>query len=106
MNLDQAIKSGDIDPRVLRDFRDAVDYVRKTAWAVQEWQERQLQHRDTATVLPLLAAERIRRAAQLSAAVSTDLKELGVTPETAGVDALFQATVQLYLDLARLLGPQ
>jgi len=30
--LDQAIKSGNIDPRVLREFRDAVDYVRKTAW--------------------------------------------------------------------------
>jgi len=25
-------------PYVLREFRDAVDYIRKTAWAVQEWQ--------------------------------------------------------------------
>src|SRR5260370_18383320 len=52
LRLDHAIKSGSIDARVLREFRDAVDYVRKTAWAVQEWQERQFQHRDTSALLP------------------------------------------------------
>lgn len=57
--------SGDIDARVLREFRDAVDYVRKAAWAVQEWQERQAKQRDTSTVLPLLMFERIRRATDL-----------------------------------------
>ncbi|MDE3110894.1 MAG: hypothetical protein KGL02_13250, partial [Acidobacteriota bacterium] len=41
-SIEDSIKSGGVDPRILRDFRDAVDYVRKTAWAVQEWQERQL----------------------------------------------------------------
>jgi hypothetical protein len=35
------IRSGGMDPRVLREFRDAVDYVRKTASALQELQERQ-----------------------------------------------------------------
>jgi hypothetical protein len=44
------VRSGVMDPRVLREFRDAVDYVRKTAWALQELQERQAQQRDTATV--------------------------------------------------------
>ncbi len=102
LRLDQAIKSGNIDPRVLREFRDAVDYVRKTAWAVQEWQERQLQHRDTATVLPLLVAERIRRAAQLCRKVVEDLKDSEITSETAGVEALFRAARQLSRDLAGL----
>ena len=102
--LDEVIRSGDIDPRVLREFRDAVDYVRKTAWAVQEWQERQFQHRDTATVLPLLMAERIRRAAQICTAVAADLKNHDIAPETAGLEALFQATLRLYLDLAVLFG--
>ena len=104
LKLDHAIRSGDIDPRVLREFRDAVDYVRKTAWAVQEWQERQFQHRDTATVLPLLTAERVRRAAQLCAAVAADLKNHEISAETSGVEALFQATLRLYLDLAVLFG--
>ncbi|HXN22504.1 MAG TPA: hypothetical protein VOA41_07150, partial [Candidatus Dormibacteraeota bacterium] len=54
VKLEQAIKSGGLDPRILMEFRDAVDYVRKTAWAVQEWQERELQQHDPHTVLPLL----------------------------------------------------
>jgi hypothetical protein len=97
--LEQAIKSGDIDPRVLRDFRDAIDYVRKTAWAVQEWQERQVQHRDTATVLPLLITERIRRATQLCNVVSMDMKEHEVAPDTAGVENLYRVIHNLYREL-------
>src|SRR6202035_5756603 len=83
--LDQDIKSGNIDPRVFREFRDSVDYVRRTAWAVQEWQERQVQNRDTATVLPLLITERIRRATQLASAIIKDLNGSEITSETAGI---------------------
>lgn len=93
--LDEALKAGGVDPRVLREFRDAVDYVRKTAWAVQEWQERQLQHRDTATVLPLLTAERVRRTTQLSNAVVADLKTHEATSETPGIEELSQAIERL-----------
>ena len=103
LRLDHAIKSGSIDPRVLREFRDAVDYVRKTAWAVQEWQERQAQHRDTATVVPLIVAERVRRATQICATITGDLKNSEVTSETTGIDALFRAARQLSRDLARLV---
>jgi len=103
--LDQAIKSGNIDPRVLREFRDAVDYVRKTAWAVQEWQERQSQQRDTATVLPLLVTERIRRATQLCVAVSKDLKESEITSESVGIEKLLRAAQELSRDLTELIVP-
>src|SRR5258708_4255019 len=100
LRLDQAIKSGNIDQRVLREFRDAIDYVRKTAWAVQEWQERQAQHRDTATVLPSLVQERVPRATQLCKAIEEDLKESEITPETAGIEELFRSTQQLSRDLS------
>lgn len=103
LKLDQAIKSGDVDLRVLREFRDAVDYVRKTAWAVQEWQERQLQHRDTAIVLPLLTTERIRRTAQLCSSVAEDLKTHEVTAETPGLDKLFRTIKHLCDELTRIL---
>src|SRR5579859_456549 len=53
LQLEHAIRTGGIDQRILMDFRDAVDHVRKTAWAVQEWQERQIQHHDPHTVIPL-----------------------------------------------------
>ncbi len=102
VKIEQAIKSGGVDPRILMDFRDAVDYVRKTAWAVQEWQERLLQKHDPQTVLPLLTSERIRRTTQLSKAIMTDVAAHEVTCETAGMDEFFRAVENLYRCLGNL----
>jgi hypothetical protein len=96
VQIGEAIKSGGVEPRILREFRDAVDYVRKTAWAVQEWQERQLKQHDPQTVLPLITAERIRRVTQLSQAVLADLAAREVSRDTAGIDELFRAVESLY----------
>jgi len=98
--LEQEIRSGGFHPQVLRDFRDAVDYVRKTAWAVQEWQERQMQRRDTATVLPLLTVERVRRTVQLSQAILADFQAHQITEETPGIAELSEAMTSLQLHLA------
>jgi hypothetical protein len=102
LKLEEAIRSGGLDPRVLREFRDAVDHVRKTAWALQELQERQIQQRDTATVRSLLTEERVRRAAQLSKTLASDLDSREVTDGTIGVADLFQAIEGLYQRLAGL----
>jgi hypothetical protein len=103
VKIEHAIKSGGVEPRILRDFRDAVDYVRKTAWAVQEWQERQLRKHDPQTVLPLVTAERIRRATQLSKTIMTDFAAHDLTRETAGMDEFFQTVESLHQCLADLL---
>ncbi len=102
LKLEHGIKSGDIDPYVLREFRDSVDYIRKTAWAVQEWQERQVQKRDTATVIPLLVTERIRRGTQLYVALTADLKSQTIRPEAAEIQDLSQAVERLHEELKRL----
>jgi len=103
VRLHHAMQSGsNFDPRILREFRDAVDYVRKTAWAAEEWQERQLQQRDPQTVLPLITAERIRRATQLSDAISADLAAHEVSSDTAGMDELFRSLGHLHQNLADL----
>ncbi|HEX2713721.1 MAG TPA: hypothetical protein VHM88_16100 [Candidatus Acidoferrales bacterium] len=101
--VEDVIKSCGIEAGVLREFRDAVDHVRKTAWAVQEWQERQLQQRDTQTVLSLLTAERIRRATQLSQALTTELDARKLTSETPRIAELLQALEQVHQRLASLL---
>ncbi|HUJ41889.1 MAG TPA: hypothetical protein VLW54_15205 [Candidatus Acidoferrales bacterium] len=98
--LEQEIRFGGFHPQVLRDFRDAVDYVRKTAWAVQEWQERQMQRRDTATVLPLLTVERIRRTVQLTHAILADFQAHQITEETPGIADLSEAILSLQRHLA------
>lgn len=102
VRIEQEMKVGGIDTRILEEFRDSVDYVRKTAWAVQEWQERQLQKHDPQTVLPLITSERIRRATQLSIAIKTDLEAHQVTRETTGMRELFQAVEGLYPRVASL----
>src|SRR6267142_1379565 len=100
--LEHGIKSGEIDPYMLREFRDAVDHIRKTAWAVQEWQERQVLKRDTATVIPLLVTERIRRGTQLYEALTADLKSHAIRPEAAEIEDLFHAIERLYEELKQL----
>jgi len=102
VKVEQSIKSGGVEPRILREFRDAVDYVRKTAWAVQEWQERQLQRHDPQTVLPLLTAERLRRGTELSKAIVADLAAYQVTRETIGIDEFFRAVESLHRRVAEL----
>lgn len=103
LQLENAIRTGGIDSRILKDFREAIDYVRKTAWAVQEWQEREITHHDPHTLLPLLTSERIRRAAQLSHAIVSDLAAHEVTRETPGVEELLDATQHMQQLLAGLL---
>jgi len=98
--LEEEIKSGGIDPRVLRDFRDAVDYVRKTAWAVQEWQEREAKRHDTATVLPLLTGERVRRTTELCNMILTDLADQQITSQPTGIIELSRALERLHARLA------
>jgi hypothetical protein len=105
LKLEKDMKSstaGGMDPRVLREFRDAVDYVRKTAWALQELQERKVHQRDTATVRSLLTDERVRRAVQLSKALAFDLDSQEVTHGTPGVADLFRAIEELLPRLASL----
>lgn len=103
VKIEETIRTGGIAPSILSEFRDAVDHVRRTAWAVQEWQERQLLNRDPQTVLPLITTERIRRATQLSKAITTDLAAQEVTRETAGIDELFQAVDSLHQRVTDLL---
>lgn len=104
--LEQAIKSGGIDVRVLREFRDAVDHIRKTAWVVQEWQERRVHQRDAQTVLSLLVTERIRRATQLNNDLAADLTENKLSYEIVGIPDLFRAVERVYNYLAGMFSRQ
>lgn len=103
--LERAIRVGDVNPRVLREFRDAVDHIRKTAWVVQEWGERKAQGRETETVLGLLTLERIRRATQLTNDLAADLQSKDIPPQTAGLFELFRAVEQLHRVLTTLCAP-
>jgi len=103
VKLEYDMRSGAIDQRVLKEFREAVDNVRKTAWAVQEWQERQLRSQDPRTVLPLLTAERIRRATQLCDAITTASIAKEVTFTTVGIDEFLRSVEGVHQRLLEIV---
>ena len=96
LELDQAIRSGDIDVRLLEGFRQAIDHVRETTWAVQQWIELRRQEKDAYGVLPRLTVERIRRATQLNNYLALDLDATEITMETEGIENLRQSVRGLY----------
>jgi hypothetical protein len=91
VRLEYDMRSGPIDSRVLHEFRDAVDNVRKTAWAVQEWQELQSKQQDPESVIPLLTVESIRRATQLCEAIANASATKQIGRETVGIDEFLRA---------------
>ena len=65
--LEELVKSGKLDPRVLAEFRNAVDHIRNTTWAVQKWIGLSDQAgADPFSVLPIMSAERVKRATPIS----------------------------------------
>jgi len=93
--LEQAVKSGDINPRVLEDFRNAVDLIRGTAWAVQQWIGLKEEAGDPYSLIPILAAQRVMRATQLARDLTVDLESVEVGFETPGIQQLFVAVSRL-----------
>jgi len=68
----------EFDPRILSEFRDTVNRVRTTAWAMQQYIETTANDRDPKKVLTLLAGERVRAAFQICEAIRADLKNENV----------------------------
>ena len=66
------------DPRILSEFRETMNRVRTTAWAMQQYIEITANDCDPKKVLTLLAGERVRAAFQVCEAIRADLKNEGV----------------------------
>jgi hypothetical protein len=105
-DLEQLIRTASVDPRVLHEFRESVDHVRTTAWAIQQWIELGEHHKDQYSVLPMLTLERVKRAAQLTHDLALDLDSTDVSIETPGLEGLFGAVRGLYTRLSPLFKPQ
>jgi hypothetical protein len=93
--LERSVMSGDLDSRVLNEFRNAVDHIRNTAWTVQQWVDAHEQSGDPYAVLPALASQRVRRATQLADDLCLDLQSVEVTADTEGVGDLYRSVGDL-----------
>ncbi|MFZ0886487.1 MAG: hypothetical protein WAN14_24005 [Candidatus Acidiferrales bacterium] len=102
--LEALVKSGELDARVLAEFRNAVDHIRGTTWAVQKWLGlNQESGGDPFSVLPVMSAERVKRATQITNDLSLDLQSTDIGIETQGIEELYDAVDNLRRRLATLL---
>jgi hypothetical protein len=93
--LQELLPSGDLDPHILADFRDALNRVRNSAWAAQQYVARKQTDRDSASVHTFLAGERIRAAYHLCRSVSDDLKRTGIEFQAGNLVHLHEVTKTL-----------
>jgi hypothetical protein len=71
--LQEPLLSGEVEPRVLTDFREALNRLRNTAWAAQQSAAGLVLDQGGATIASFLASERIRAAYQLCRSIQEDL---------------------------------
>ena len=75
--LQELLHSDEID-QILADFPDALNRVRNTAWAAQQYANRKASDQDSTDLLSFLARERIRATYHLCRAVNEDLKQTDI----------------------------
>ena len=101
--LENSLRSEGIDLRLLKEYRDTVDYVRTAALAVQQLRMSQLRGRDDSEIISVLVAERVKRATNLCLEISADLDAGRLTNETKGVEELYHSLEQACDRLKHLL---
>jgi hypothetical protein len=94
-NLEKALQCEGIDLRLLKEYRDAVDYIRTAAGVVQQLRECQLRGLDDSEVLSVLSTERIGRTISLCLEVLADIEAGRVKSESKGVEELYRTLEQL-----------
>ena len=102
-DVEALLDSADLDPRILSDFRDAVNRVRNTAWAVEQYSRCATDESDPQTVVSLLAGERIRVAYQLCRLIQSDLGSTGIRFQKGQLLELRNATTELQEQLGEAI---
>ena len=101
--LQKSLTSEKVDPRVLTDFRDALNRVRNTAWAAQQSAAARLYESSPVSVPSLLTTERIRAAYQLCCHIHDDLHRDDVPFQKGQLSELYSVAARLVEDLKERL---
>ena len=102
--MELKIKTGMVDARVLIEFREAVNHVRHTAWALQKWaQEEQKAGGKPFEVIAMVMTERMRIATALARELGNDLTNGDIDYSTPGLKELYQSVQKLAEQLKPLV---
>lgn len=92
--LEKSLRSQNVDLRLLKEFRDAVDYLQAIAGSVQQARERHMEG-DDESVDSWLVGERIRRTINFCLEVITDFDAGRLTEDTKGLAELLESVEQI-----------
>jgi hypothetical protein len=97
--LQKLLVNEKVDPRVLTDFRDALNRVRNTAWAAQQSAAARMYETSPVSVTSLLTSERIRAAYQLCCTINDDLHRDDVPFQRGQLSELYSVAARLVEEL-------
>jgi hypothetical protein len=101
--LHNLLGSDEVDPRILSDFRDALNRVRNTAWAAQQAAANKLSDEGDTSTASLLASERVRAAYQLCRSIREDLQGENIEFQKGQLVELYGVATQLTQQLKEVL---
>jgi hypothetical protein len=101
--LEQLVSARHFDARITREFKQASDYARQCAWAVQHWSEQKAKGKDPFDVMHKLNSERIRGAIETAHNLGIDIDAKEIDVELEGLDELYSSVRELYGRLLKLL---
>jgi len=100
--LQDSVKTGMINVKVLMDFRTAAERARQASAAVQQWLEAQGKGSDPYSLFAQVMSQRVEMATQLVKDVTRDLETLDVDYDTPGLPELNKAVLTLSERLSKL----
>jgi hypothetical protein len=101
-NLQNSVKTGMINVKVLTDFRIATERARQASAAVEQWLDAQGKGGDPYKLMEQVVRQRVEMATQLIKDVTIDLESLDVDFDTPGLPALNEAVHTLAERLEKL----
>lgn len=101
-NLQNSVKTGMINVKVLMDFRTATERARQASAAVQQWLDAQGKGGDPYKLMEQVVKQRVEMATHLIKDLSVDLESLDVDFDTPGLPALNEAVHKLVERLEKL----
>jgi hypothetical protein len=102
--VEQLLPGAELASGILADFREALNRVRNTTWAMQQYGEVKAAEEDPDALLSVLAGERIRVAYQLCKFIQADLENPHIKFQKGPLLQLQEAVRQLSDKLTRATG--
>ncbi len=89
----------DVDPRILSEFKRAVEHTQQTAWAVRTWVEMKKQQRDAFSLMALVEKRRVHLANLLLRELLMDYQSNALGDDTEGFQDLVGAIKKFHIAL-------